>query len=128
MTDPTHLDYLLDQFPGDPLSLCQNIHKITLIDFFANMGIIDLPSDCCREVNIRSIKDKLQTLIEMDGRLFTEERSLTKRLPCNCHDLSLMICAIFRNNIAEITRSGDAAFTEIRALYEKTKNLHFPST
>ncbi|MDW5550633.1 transglutaminase domain-containing protein [Methanosarcina sp.] len=119
ITDPGSWSYLLEQLPNNPSSLCENVHKLVLIDFLVNMGIIKLPAERCQETNIRKISDKIQRMIELDNKSFTEPRNFDKRLLGNCRDLSLMVCAALRSRgIPARVRSGFATFFDQKKLFD----------
>lgn len=110
-TAPGSFAHLLQEFPEDVMKLSEYIHRLILIDFLPNMGIISVPQDHLADVNLRGVEAKLAQILARDDSDLQCARSFETRLLGNCRDLSLLLCAVLRNNqIPARLRSGFATF------------------
>lgn len=111
ISDPGSFKDLLGKFPQEIVKLSEAIHRVLLIDFLPNMGIVKVPEEHLTDVNIRGMAAKLEKILARDDADISHERNFETVLLGNCRDLSLMLCSVLRNyDISARLRSGFATF------------------
>jgi hypothetical protein len=97
MTTPGPCSHYLDGLPTDVGALCQVVQGILIHVFWAEQ--YGLPKEEIRrdEVQLRSVADRLQRIIELDALPLTAVREPARRAVGNCRDFSLLLTAILRH-------------------------------
>lgn len=96
MTDPGRYAELLDTLPRDIPSLCSAVQGLMIHVFWAERYGVTLPAERKAEVQLRSVREKLERILRLDPAPLTVKRQPERRLVGNCRDFSLMLTAILR--------------------------------
>lgn len=97
MTDPKEYSRLLDGLPTSLAELCLVVQGIQVHIFWAERYGLKLSEERQKEVNLRTVVQKLKRIRELDDRPLNEARSLEKRLVGNCRDFSVLLAAILQH-------------------------------
>jgi hypothetical protein len=120
LSSPGKYTSLFDNLPTDVHELCRVIQGLMLHQFWildeTNYGLSaqslkDAGRDLNGEINLRSVEQILDFLIQMDDRSLTTPRPLESRVIGNCRDYSLLLTAMLRHRgIPARVRSGVARY------------------
>jgi hypothetical protein len=112
LTDPQ--DFVVYSFLEQQLEnveqICESISLLVLNDFLYTMRCFHIPDSSLGDINIRSVKEKLE---KINQRIQSNEcKNENDRYSLgNCRDISLIICATLRHKaIPARLRSGFATF------------------
>jgi len=110
-TDPQRYSFLLDGLPTTALELSSVVQGTLVHILEAWRYGLQLPVERKREVSIGTAAGLLERSQELDGRPLTEVRSPSKRVVATCHDFSILLCAMFRQQRRPArARAGFAAY------------------
>jgi len=99
LTDPGPYGSLFDPLPYHPEPACATVNGIILHDIWIGLAGLKVSEERRqREINLRSVQQKVPRMLELDTRPLTEARPLVERFLGNCRDLSLMLCAMLRQH------------------------------
>ena len=96
MSNAGQYDELLDGLPDDIGKLCRIVQGFIVHIFWAERYGIQLSKERQSEVGLRSVKEMLACVQELDTQPLGETRPLEKKLVGNCRDFSLMLTAMLR--------------------------------
>jgi hypothetical protein len=107
VTDPgPHAD-LLDQLPDEVGPLVTTLQGLLLHVYWAEAHGVTLTEERRKEVGIRSVRDMLARIRELDDRPLAEPRDLDRRLVANCRDYAVLLTAALRHRgVPARARSG----------------------
>ncbi|MDI7277620.1 MAG: transglutaminase-like domain-containing protein [Anaerolineae bacterium] len=87
---------LLAGLPGDVGLLCRIIQGFMVHLHWAERYGLQVPPERRDEVQLRSVAQRLQRIIELDDRPLAQGRALERRVVGNCRDYALMLAALLR--------------------------------
>jgi hypothetical protein len=91
LTDPGLQSNLLEGFHSSIADLCKVVQGVTIHIFWAEGYGISLPLERQVEVQLRSLKNRLVRMMELDSLPLTEMRPIDRKIVGNCRDFSLML-------------------------------------
>lgn len=113
MTDPREEAELFEDLPRGVPPLYEVVQGLLIHVFWAESYGVTLPADREKELQMRSLAEKLKQIRKLDNRPLTKSRPLERRLVGNCRDFSLMLCAMLRHQgIPARARCGFATYFE----------------
>lgn len=113
MTDPREEAEMFEDLPRGVPALYDVVQGLLIHVFWAERYGVTLPGDREKELQMRSIEEKLQQIRKLDSRSLTKSRLLGRRLVGNCRDFSLMLCAMLRHQgVPARARCGFATYFE----------------
>jgi len=110
ISDPKSYYHILDHRPFSIEKTCENIFSIIVNDLLYNMHCVNISGSFKEDINVRSVAGKLEIV---DQRIKSQSEGVKNECNSlgNCRDLSLIICASFRQKaIPSRVRSGFATF------------------
>jgi hypothetical protein len=120
LSSPRKYAHLYDGLPTDVRDLCGIIQGFLLHQFWIirepHYGLMaaDLKADdrdLNAEINLRSVEQKYERLLALDGRPLTEPRPPQLRLVGNCRDYALLLTSMLRHQgVPARVRSGVARY------------------
>jgi hypothetical protein len=111
MTDPGPFLNLLDNLPSGIADLCSIVQGVMIHIFWAERYGICLSPEQKAEVQLRSLKNRLERISDLDPRLLTENRPLNRKSVGNCRDFSLLLVSILRHQgVPARARCGFGAY------------------
>jgi hypothetical protein len=96
MTDPGDYARLFEGLPMDVGTLCQVVQNLVIHVFWAERYGVTLPEPRKQEVQLRTVRQKLDRMMELEPAPLTAPRPLDRRLVQNCRDISVLLCAMLR--------------------------------
>lgn len=111
LTDPRNEAELFDGLPYSVAEMRDVIQGLIIHVFWAQRYGLSVPDDRMRELQLRSVPEKLRRLRELDDRPITQARPPPRRLLGNCRDFSVMLCSMLRQRgVAARARCGFATY------------------
>lgn len=96
-TTPGPYAHLYTNLPCDLDALCEIVNGLVVHDLWIGMGQLAISAEREKEANIRSVRVKLERIMEMDPRPLAEPRPFGERLFGNCRDQALLLCSFLRH-------------------------------
>lgn len=104
-------DFEPASLPGDLPALVQIVQNMMIHVFWAEKYGIKLSETRNKELNLRSCKDKIDRLRNLQDIPIAEKRDLDKKLVGNCRDFSLVLAAFLKSKgIPARARCGFAKY------------------
>ena len=97
MSDPGVMAELYSALPTDIARLCRIIQGLMIHVFWAERYGVKIPDNRYEELQYRSVKQKLNRIMEIDSRPLTEARAPETRLVGNCRDFTMMLTSMLRH-------------------------------
>lgn len=97
LSDPNKYSTLYDELPLDIPPLCTAIQNLILHYADQDMFQYQIPLTRFKEMDIRSVKEKLDLIFSYDERPLNNEREPQNRIIGVCRDNSLLLCSILRH-------------------------------
>jgi hypothetical protein len=97
ITDPGPLANHLDHLPTDLGELCRIVQGLTIHIFWAERYGLELSEERKQEVQLRTLRRRLERMLELNGRPLIQARPLEKKLVGNCRDFSVLLVSILRH-------------------------------
>jgi hypothetical protein len=120
LSSPGRYASLYEGLPADVHELCRLIQGCMIHMFWIgdadNYGVTpqsfkDAGRDINREINLRTVEERLDYLLQLDDRLLTEPRTPGDRVVGNCRDYSLLLVSLLRyQGVPARVRSGAARY------------------
>ena len=120
LSDPGKFTDTFNDLPDSIQELCKivqnTISHIFWIKIIENYGftpidVVDKGRDQNKELNLRSVEEKLEAYYSFDKTPFTEPRDNINRVIGNCRDFALLLVSILRHKgIPARVRSGAARY------------------
>ncbi len=120
ISSPGKYASLFQDLPTDIHDLCRVVQRLLLHQFWIldeeNYGVtarslMNAGRNLNDEINLRSVEERLDFLMQMDDRPLTMPRDAEKRTVGNCRDYSLLLVSILRHQgIPARVRSGVARY------------------
>lgn len=96
ISDPGPYSSLLDQLPKDLPSIVKIIQGLMLHLHWAAEQGITLNRNRKEETNIRTAKDRLAKILELNASSLSQERTLSAKTVGTCRDFTLLLATILR--------------------------------
>jgi hypothetical protein len=97
LSSPGKLGYLFDPLPQDIAALCRIVQGVMIHIFWLGAYGLHVDEERKAEVQLRSVRRKLERILELDPRPLMTARPYESRLLGNCRDFSLLLTAILRH-------------------------------
>lgn len=97
ISDPGEFAQRLDGLPRDVPGLIQTVEGVMLHLHWAKRYGITLNQTREAEANLRTVKDRLAKIIQLQGAPLTEPRPLDKKTVGTCRDFSLLMATFLRH-------------------------------
>jgi len=111
ITDPREEGGMLANLPLETDALRDVVQGLMVHIFWAQRHGLTLSPERQKEVQLRYVSDKLKQIRRLDGRPLVEPRPVEKRLVGNCRDISVMLCAMLRQQgVPARARCGFATY------------------
>jgi hypothetical protein len=111
MTDPREEAGMFEDLPQDVAALRSLIQGLLVHVFWAQRYGLALQKDRERELQVRSVAEKLKQIRRLDDSPLAVPRPLEKRLVGNCRDFSPMLCSMLRHHgVPARARCGFATY------------------
>jgi hypothetical protein len=120
ITSPGEYAYLYEDLPANIPELCRVVQSLLIHAFWIqdvrNYGVTALAlkssgRNLNREINTRSVREKLGLLATMDARPLNEHREADRRVVGNCRDYSVLLVSMLRHQgVPARVRSGTARY------------------
>jgi hypothetical protein len=102
---------MLDNLPTGIGELCKIVQGLTIHIFWAERYGIKLTAERQSEVQLRSLRRRLERTLELDRRPLLEARPLEKKIVGNCRDFSVLLVSILRRQgVPARARCGFGAY------------------
>jgi hypothetical protein len=97
VTDPGEHAELYEDLPSELPELVRTVQGFVIHVFHAHRHGIELSDERQKEVGIRSVRDMLTRVLELDDRPLTVAREPEKRLVGNCRDYSVFLASMLKS-------------------------------
>ena len=113
ITDPGPYAELFDQLPGSPVDLIESIHGLIIHKLVAEAYHVSLSQNQQSEQHLRTIKQILQRIQDLDSAPLTETRRPEERLVGMCRDFAVLLTSMLRHTgIPARMRVGFASYLD----------------
>ena len=111
MSEPGEYGWLLEGLPARLPEVVRVVQESTVHIFWAERYGLKLSAEREAEVQLRSMRRRLQRMLEIDPRPLTQPRPLEKKLVGNCRDFTLFLVSLLRHQgIPARARCGFGAY------------------
>jgi hypothetical protein len=111
MTDPRSEAEMFEGLPREISSLRDVVQGLVVHVFWARKYGLTLSEDRERELQMRSVEEKLKQIRKLDDRPLVEPRPPERRLVGNCRDFCILLCSMLRSRgVAARARCGFARY------------------
>jgi hypothetical protein len=111
ISDPGGYDALFTDLPEDLPALVRVIQGLMLHLHWADQAGITLNRIRKQEVNLRTMKDRLEKIVALDDAPLTNPRPLSRRTVATCRDYALFLTCLLRHKgIPARARCGFATY------------------
>ena len=95
-SDPGKYGKELKQLPDDMAELCGVVQGLLVHVYWASQYGFHPDEKRKQETNLRTMKDKLERIKELDPKPFSKKRAANKKLVSTCRDFTLVLTSILR--------------------------------
>jgi hypothetical protein len=111
MSDPGEYGWLFEGLPVSLAEVVRVVQESTVHVFWAERYGLKLSPEREAEVQLRSMRRRLQRMLEIDPRPLTQPRPLEKKLVGNCRDFTLFLVSLLRHQgVPARARCGFGAY------------------
>jgi len=111
MTDPREETALFEPLPHDIPKLREVVQGLVIHVFWVSRYGVTIPQSRNRELQMRTVSEKLKQIRELDSHPITRTRPPERRLLGNCRDFSILLCSMLRRQeIPARARCGFATY------------------
>ena len=111
MTQPGEYSHLLKDSPDGIADLCRMVQGLILHVFWAQEYGVTLSEERKQEVNLRTFRQMVARIVELDTQTLNVARVPEKRVVGNCRDFSVFLCALLKyKGIPARARCGFATY------------------
>jgi hypothetical protein len=111
MSEAGEYGWLFDGLPASLPEVVRVVQESTVHVFWAERYGLKLSAEREAEVQLRSMRRRLQRMLEIDPRPLAQPRPLEKKLVGNCRDFTLLLVALLRHQgVPARARCGFGAY------------------